>query len=352
MPTPVKSINRKQLAQLAGVSPAVITAVMQNKPSTIAVSRETRERILRLAKEHQYQRDIVGLSLSCKQTFLLGIVFQEAMRHFMWEIIHGLESVAAGNDYALLVFPSPPTVQEEAERLQRAMKRKVDGLVCMPVLNEQGSLNTAMYESIKGGGTPIVQVYGDYLPGVPSVRIDDVRAARMATQYLIDLGHKRILHFTHQDSAFPAIPNRLKTSYLRKQGYLQAMQDAGLEPMIVETEADTDPSLRNYRSTAPQILNHPGRPTAVFCSSDGRATGLMQGLQQRGISIPGDMSIMGFDNTVFATATSPQLTTVNTLRVEIGRLAGEILLRMIQGKNAESQSVQSQLCIRESCAAL
>ncbi len=352
MPTPRKSINRKQLAQLAGVSPAVVTAGMQNRPSTIAVSAETRERVLRLGKEHHYQRDIIGLSLSSQRTFLLGIIFQETMRFFMWEIIHGLEAMAAENDYALLVFPTPICIQGEAQRVQRALNRKVDGLVCLPVLDEKGRPNLEMYQSIQANGTALVQLYGEYLPGVPSIRSDQFTAGKIATEHLIELGHRRILHFGQKDEAENIAPDHLKSTYLSKQGYLQAMKEAGLKPMIFETDADKTPSLQNYQASAPLIANHPGKPTAVFCTSDGRAFGLLKGLQHLGIQVPAEMSVIGIDNTIYAPVTTPPLTSVDTFRVNMGRLAGEVLLDTIAGKKVESTIIKPDICIRESCAAI
>ncbi len=347
-----KRINRKQLAQLAGVSPAVITAVMQNRVSTIAVGKETRERVLRLAEEHRYRPDIAGRSLVSKRSYLLGVVFSEVMSHFMWETVAGLEAVAAAHDYSLLVFSVPASQEEEAIRLHRALDRKVDALACLPVLDAESQPNHALYGRVVESGTPIVQLYTDILEGVPSVRVDERGAAQKATQYLIDLGHQRILHFTREDSLDQQHPGRFRSARLRREGYTLAMERAGLKPIVMEVEADRSQTVQGCARSADAVVRHPSRPTAVFCYSDGRAVGLMNGLHRMGKSIPEEISVLGFDNTTFSEYSYPALSTIGPSRIAMGHKAGEMLLQALEGKAPASQSLPSELYLRESTASL
>lgn len=347
-----KTINRKQLAQLVGVSPAVVTTVMQNRPSTVAVSAETRERVLRLAQKHNYKPDISGTSLVSGRTFLIGVLFAEQMGHVMWETIKGLESTAAEKDYALLVFPVPPSLEEETIRLRRAMSRKVSAIACVPILDEKSRSNTKTYRTIHKSGIPIVQLYGDHMEGIPSVGIDEVLAAKTATEYLIKRGHKKIIHFTRNDSQDLICPNRFISAKRRREGYLQAMALANLKPIILEVSGDGDELTVNCRSAAHDVLHHREAPTAAFCYSDARAISLMNGLHDLGVSIPKEFSVIGFDNSSISTLSYPALTSLEVDRNEIGHKACEILLSSLSGMPAENHYVSAKVYERESVSRL
>lgn len=343
-----QTINRKQLAELAGVSPAVITTVMKNSRSTVAVSEGTRARVLELAQKHNYRPDISGTSLVSGHSFLVAVIFTEEMGHVMWETIRGLEGAAAEKDYAVVVFPVPSCLEEEAVRLRRALSRKVAAIACIPVLDKTSRSNLSIYRSIEASGVPIVQLFSDNIKKLPTVGIDEASAAQMATDYLIAKGHRRILHFTRTDSRDLLFPGRFISEKHRRKGYTAAMKLAGLKPIIMEVDGDGDKLVKNCQAAAHDVIRHPDAPTAALCYSDSRAISLMNGLRNLGVSVPEEFSVVGFDNNIMCTLSSPTLTSVQVNRAEIGRKAWELIAQRIAGTPVKDVYVPVDIFERES----
>jgi LacI family transcriptional regulator len=347
--SPVRT-TQKQLAELAGVTPAAVTAALSETPSSIRVSRQTRERIRRLALEHNYKPDIRAKGLVQRKSFLIGILCTEGMSHVMWEVVHGIEQEADRHDYSVLLSAYPDSLEQEATRLQRSLDRNVDAMAVIPVMDEQNRTNIRAFHGVQRRGVPLLQLFDRFLPGIPSIMEDGHAAGVVATRHLLDLGHRRILHLTMADYDDRLLTGRRRNTKARYEGYRDTMLEAGLEPIICDSISNriAPPMYGEARRLAGWIMEHPAHPTAVFCYSDRIAFGLLNGLADLGVRVPQDMSVVGFDNLPAGVWSRPALTSVGIDRVEMGKRAAGALFSATGGEMPRAVQLKPRLVQRQS----
>jgi DNA-binding LacI/PurR family transcriptional regulator len=225
---------------------------------------------------------------------------------------------------------------EEAEHLPELTDGRCDGVLLLVP-----SIDCTLPETLRQRKVPFVVVNGQSRTGDAfRVDIDNVCAAREMTEYLLQLGHRRIA-FVHQEGEwiFPF-------AYERLEGYRQAMAARGLY--------DPDIAKLSWDEAAALDLSSPHRPTALFCAYDDEALRLMENLQRRGVRIPEDMSVVGFDDIPGASTSRPGLTTVRQPMTEIGEAAAQMLLSVIEGAISEvyQECLPTELMVRQSAAAV
>jgi LacI family transcriptional regulator len=347
-------MTQKHLAELAGVTPAAVTAALSERPSSIRVSRQTRERIRRLARQHNYKPDIRARGLVQRKSYLIGILCTEVMSHVMWEVVHGIEEVANRHDYSVLLSVYPHSLAEEAIRLQRILDRSVDAVAVIPVMDDQNQTNVGAFQAAILRGVPLLQLFDRSLPGIASVGENSHASGVAATEYLRKLGHERIAHLTLEDYDDRIMPGRHINTKLRYEGYQDAMLRAGLEPILCNLIGSRT-VLSMYdsaRQAARQVMEHPARPTAVFCYSDRIAFGLLNGLADLGVRVPQELSVVGFDNLPAGIWSRPALTSVEVDRVEMGKRAAEILFDAIGGQTPSEVLLPPRIVERQSTVAM
>ena len=328
----------KDVAALAGVSPTTVSFVLNDRAGA-GISPATRQRVLDAAARLGYQPHASARGLAGGLSHTIGLVVRQSPEQVMEdallaETLRGLSAAARAARYRVLVEPLGARDGTYGDLIR---SRGTDGLVVSGPRVDDAELGTLVRE-----GAPVV-VQGS-LPGVaiPSVDVDNVAAARAATEHLIELGHRVIGCITNA-------PFHYSAARERRDGYRNAIQGAGLavdDGLIVEANFDA----ASGRRAMSRLLGHRGL-TAVFVASDVVAFGAMAAMREAGLRIPDDISVVGFDDIPLAAYFDPPLTTVHLPAHDLGRAAGVALLDRINGHPIEPRTVlPTRLVVRASTA--
>lgn len=306
----------KDIARIAQVSTSTVSHVING---TRFVSDEMREKIMAVVRELNYQPSALARSFKLKKTQTIGMLVTASNNPFFAEVVAAVEGYCAENDYNLILANTNGDSQRLQSSLQMLIQKQVDGLLLMSTethLAEQLSLEIS-----------IPAVVMDWWPTALSadkILEDSELGGYLATQYLLEQGHRKIGIITGNLQK-PLALNRLN-------GYKKALSEAQvpLNPhWIVESHFDFEGGIIGME----KLLQQKERPTAVFACSDTIAVGAYQTLWKHQLSVPKDMSIIGYDNIDLAQYLAPPLTTVHQPKIELGKLAVETLLERI--KNPE-----------------
>jgi DNA-binding LacI/PurR family transcriptional regulator len=314
---PTKRVTHKDVAERAGVSVATVSYVLNNGPRPVSV--ETRSRVEEAIVALGYYPNELARSLRLQQSSTIGLLVPNITNPVYAEIAQDLESVCTAAGFLVLLCNSARQHEREKRFVQMLRAKQVDGVVLLPH-HEPLRLIAPLLES----HIPVVVVEHD-LPGVHCIAIDEVRGGCLATQYLIDLGHCRV-----------GLIRREPTSALSSQrltGYRQALAAAGIpfDPTLV-IECGAGHAAGAWAMQQLLALSTP--PSAVFAHNDVLAIGAIHAAQRAGLSIPADISVVGYDDIASAAFVTPPLTTVRQPKAEIGALAGRTILQLAQGKAA------------------
>jgi DNA-binding LacI/PurR family transcriptional regulator len=319
------------VAKLAGVSTATVSRALRGLPN---VSAETRARVLAAAGELDYVMSPSASRLASGQTRSIGVVSPYLGRWYFGQVLSGAEEVLRAAGYDVLLFALPDDGARQAFFARMPLRRRVDGVLILTL-----PLDEAEMAQLGALGLPLASV-GIPGRGISSVGIDDEAGARTAVNHLVNLGHERIaligggsepLHFT--------VPHD------RLAGYRGALADAGL-PVLPGYEMDGQFTFVGGEAAMAGLLALPDPPTAVFAESDEMAVGAMRAVRQAGLSVPDDVSIVGFDD--HELATMMDLTTVAQPVHDQGRIAAQMLLDRIGGGADERRWVPTRLVLRAS----
>ncbi len=301
------SITR--VAERAGVSITTVSRVLNNSPHP--VNSEVRERVLRAAKALNYSPSALARAMVTQSTRIIGVIVGDASDPYFATIVRGISDEARSEGYLTIICNSDriPDVELDFARLLRDYR--ADGIIFAG-----GGLNDASYLAqmkqvlnwFEVQGVPVV-VLGHHLFERPQVNIDNLEAVYDMMTYLIGLGHRRIGYITG-----PAV---LTTSALRLDGYRKALAEHGLtyDPLLV---ADGEFTFEGGREAARTLMAQTPPPTAIFGSNDVTAIGCLTALKENGMSVPDQVSVVGFDNIAATQYTNPQLTTVDVPMHDLG----------------------------------
>ena len=341
-----------EVASQAGVSKTAAWAALSKRETNVGLSDVTRARVLRVAKKLNYQRNIIGRSLATRKSFLISLLFREAFELSTTEVLRGIQDVLLDQEYSLVTYAHGDTVEDEARHIDFSLERKVDGLIVTPALDAEGKTNAERFSALQRGGLPVVQLFNRTLAGIPAVMMDHRAAGRMAAEHLIELGHRRIAHFTHAGYLDEQTPGYFADARQRWEGYVQAMEAAGLEPVAVAHGSVRAAwelfGTAQHASAVGQLLNHPSRPTAVVCYSDFEAFGLIRSLVKKGVRVPEDISVTGIDDLQVLTIDLPSLTTIAPPLRAIGQAAARMVLKRTASSAAEDEVLTPRMHVRES----
>ncbi|MAX24294.1 MAG: hypothetical protein CMJ19_07300 [Phycisphaeraceae bacterium] len=337
------TIQLKRIAQEASVSIGTVSRVLSNKAQ---VSDKTRKRVLKVAKDLDYRPNRLVHAIQSGKTQTVGVLLKSSQEVHS-KILMGIQEELFDRDHLALtvhgrkIDPQRPEVTNELQLLQRFVEHRVDGIIICPM--EDRTPDDAIREPWMPS-LPMVSV-DRRLPGtnVDFVGIDDLDGAHQVMDYLFELGHRRIAHITG--------PSNFSTWALRRQGYEQAMRDRGLTPVV-----EVDPDHLCGLDQARRLLSAKDRPTAIFVSSDLLAMAVYQAAAAFGLSIPGDLSVVGFADMRFASLVTPALTSVKQFPEEVGKRAVTMMFDRMAGKFPEGQPqsicLKPELVVRQSCAPL
>lgn len=335
---PAHEITIVDVADEAGVSYATVSRVINNKDH---VSPEKRERVLRAMAQLGYVANMQARSLAGGESRVVGLLVDYLSSSYMDEIIRGIDEALDAENYDLMLYTTHRRKTKESAYVTKLTRRLADGLLLILPRNAAAYLDTLRQRQF-----PHVLV--DYLSdkqNVPSVSTTNFRGAYDAMSFLLSLGHRRI-GFITGTMEFGCARDRL-------DGYRAALKDHGIpvDPHLVCEGNFMQP--QGYQN-AQRLLSLPEPPTAIFSSNDMMAFGVMEAARERGLRLPEDLSIVGFDDIPQASYVHPALTTVRQPLEEMGRSAAHLLLKYIAHPNAEIERIElpTRLIIRESCQAL
>ncbi|KSV91407.1 LacI family DNA-binding transcriptional regulator [Sinorhizobium sp. GL28] len=306
----------KDIAERAGVSVATVSRALSGSS---LVTDETRKRIHELARELNYRPNVSARNLRTRRSMSVLLVVRDVGNPFYLEILKGVEATARAAGYAVLMGNTENDPDREVEYFNMLRDGHADGMILMT-----GKLPEPQPgESAAVSHLPIVVALEMIeTAGFPHVQIDNSAAARSAVEHLIVLGHRRIAHIA---GPLPEV-----MAMHRRDGYRAAMAAAGL-PIAEGYEVRGDYLLESGEACATALFDLAEPPSAIFVANDEMAYGAIHALRRLGLDVPGDVSVVGFDDLYLSKAFYPPLTTVSQPRADIGRTAMSLLLDILSG---------------------
>ncbi|MFO7819425.1 MAG: LacI family DNA-binding transcriptional regulator [Halanaerobacter sp.] len=325
----------KDVAAEAGVSKATVSRVINR---TAYVSYETKGRVREAIEKLDYSPNANARHLRRSETKLIGLVIPDISNPFFGGIVKGVEDLARGNDYNVVLFNTSGILARERKCINILKDRRVDGMIYM----------SKTYDEQRGDllddcDFPVVVISREEgTVDYPTVNIDNYQAAYDMTDYLIGADYQRI--------AFIGGPKDDTTAGLKRvQGYKEALDDygLGLDPALI---VKGDFTLQSGYEGIQKILSEAQIPDAVFAANDEMAVGAMRYIKEQGYNIPDDIAVAGFDDINLVDYVEPSLTTVFQPVYELGKKGIGLLLRLINGEELEDDSIilDYEIVIRES----
>jgi DNA-binding LacI/PurR family transcriptional regulator len=331
-----KAPTMRDVAELAGVSVQTVSCVVNG---TGAISPETRERVRNVIRQLNYRRDPIARSMRTKQTGLIGLLVLDITNPVLSVIASAVEASAFTEDYSVVLYNVGEEVCRQWEYLTASAESLIDGLIIVNAIDHTETLAFLAEDHITAVLIDCLAA-GD----IPSVAVDNIKAAYMATEHAIELGHKRIAHIAGSST--------LVMAQQRQQGYEQALLHHDLAYRKVVVSKGERWNYQAGYETMQELLASDPLPTAVFAASDQMAIGAYRAIAEAGLRVPDDFSIIGFDDIDAAAFAVPALTTIRQPFAEIASNAVSLLLKLIAGEQpAVKQVVLSpELIVRQSTA--
>lgn len=323
----------KDVAEKANVSVATISRILNNLGG---YSEETRKMVMDVVEEMGYQRNAVARNLKVKETRTIGVLIPRVSTTYYVEILNGIEDYAHPKDYSVVICNVDSDWKRTSEYLRVLSERQVDGIIAcsLPPREE-------LYKMIVESNIPSVLVSSlSYRYSLPYVKVDDYQAAYCATCYLIEHGHKDI-----------AMIGGLRKDPIagapRLNGFLQALKDNNI-PVKENLIKEKGFSFNDGVIGMEELLDEKENFTAIFATCDDTAVGAVSVAHRRGLKIPDDISIVGYDNTNIAEMCYPPLTTLAQPLYEMGQKSVEMLFKRISSKEeVESRIMPFKIVERE-----
>lgn len=334
------SATIKDVARVAGVSTSTASLALNDKPR---VSKKTRAKVLKAAQMLDYHPNVIARGLVKRKTNNLALVIPHTAGYIFFspyfvEVVRGISNTANSFGYRLMISIVSAEVEEKSAYLQIIKEGFIDGLILLDV-----RLRDERILELKRENFPFVVIGRDFTPkGVSYVDPDDVNGAFQAVRHLVSLGHKKI--------AFINGPSNYMVSFDRLEGYRKALAEAELSynPNLVRHSDFTQES--GYE-TMKEIIDNFSNFTALFAAGDLMAMGAIKAIKEKGLKIPEDIAVVGFDDIPAARFADPPLTTVRQPIYDIGALAAEVLIGILEGRRVKEDHIimPIQLIIRKSC---
>ncbi|GAA5416373.1 catabolite control protein A [Paraliobacillus ryukyuensis] len=311
------------VAREANVSMATVSRVVNGNPN---VKPATRKKVLNTIEQLGYRPNAVARGLASKKTTTVGVIIPDISSIFFSELARGIDDIANMYKYNIILSNSDQNVEKEVQLINTMLEKQVDGIVFMG-----GKITEAHTQQFKTSPVPIaLAATVDPSEVVPSVNIDYEQAAYEATNYLIDNGHAHPAFVTGEEETV--------TNELKYKGYERA---------LVETNQTIDPSYvikgdYSYdagKEATDKLLELENKPTAIFVASDEMALGVIHGIQDKGLRVPEDIEVFGFDNTRLATMVRPTLSTIVQPMYDIGAVAMRLLTKYMNKEEVQDANV-------------
>lgn len=343
--TSTKSVSLSYIAEQLGVSKTLVSMVINGNGDKYGISKKTQERVLKLAKDLDYKPNQFARGLRIGKSNTIGLVVSDISNSFYASIARHIEDYCSQQEYNLIICNSDENQEKEIKIINNLINKQVDGLIISSTINE-----TKHLELLNCKGIPFVlidRIYSDY--PCNHVIVDNIQGAKEATSYIIKNGHKNI-------ACFNISPPHISTQVDRYRGYISALEDNRL--MFSKKYYKVIPRDDMYNSIH-RILkkwrNNISLPTAIFLANNQLTLSLLKVCKDLGISIPGDLSIVSFDDIEVFSFTTPSITSVVQPIEQISQNAVNILLEIIKKTNLSQRdevfkqiSLKTSLVIRNS----
>ena len=305
------------VAQDAGVSPTTVSRYLNHR---IELPASTAARIDAAIKKLDYRPNLLAKRLSTGKTEAVALVTPEIREPFFAELASAFEDEADQHGYTVFISSTRSDRHREIASLERLHDRHVDGLLMMTNTPDDGTLSGLI------GKRQNVVIVDEDIPGVsvPRIFVENTEGAYQATWHLIEAGHRRL--------AYLGGPHGLLTVTERREGFLMAMNEAGV-PVRNEYVAMGSFAPELARAATLRFLDLPLPPTAIFASSDYLAIGAVLGLRDRNVSVPGEMSLIGFDDMAIGALLTPPLTAIRQPVEQLGRQGFLALIALLNGES-------------------
>lgn len=322
-----KAPTMDDVAREAGVSRALVSLVMRDAPN---VSDARREAVVKAAERLGYRPNLHARNLAQRRSGSLGVLINDLHNPFFSDVMDGVEAEADHHGLRVLILNGGRDPDREWQAIETYLQFQVEALILIGSrLDDENLLEAA-------ANVPVAIVAAGWNhAGIDTITTDDEKGAALAVDHLVELGHERIVHL---DGAANI------SSEPRRAGYVHAMQRHGLDPVVVIAGDNEDDAAR----AIDRLFEHGDLPTAIFAFNDLLAAGVLDAVDDRGLSVPDDISLVGYDNTFIASLNHLALTTVNQPRRQMGSMAVTAMSERIAGTRSETvmHQLDPQLVIR------
>jgi LacI family transcriptional regulator len=309
-------ITTKELAKLCNVSRGTVDRALNGRPG---INSETRQRIQEVARHYKYRPHLLAASLSRGRSMSIGVVLFDLKNRYFSQMSNTISLSARNRGYLTYIVVTEKDIDTEAQILHNLASRRVDGIILLPITR-----GNEYVEQLKELETPIVTV-GNRLPGIHHAAIDDCKAAWDSAQYIHQAGYQRI--------CLVCPPLRKKGTMGGKMNIMSQEQRARGFKQYMASNPELEYEILIQKdfcdAAASMVRSGPENRNAFLCSSDVYALELLKGFRERGIAIPGDAGLMGFDNLDIFDYITPRITTVSTSLEQVGVEAVNMLLKLI-----------------------
>jgi LacI family transcriptional regulator len=331
------------VAKRAGVSVTTVSRVINDSPHP--VKQNTRQRVLQAAEELNFVPSALARALVSDNTKIIGVIVGDASDPYFATIVRGISDIAREKGYLTMICNSDRIPDVELSYVRMMRDYHTDGIIFAGgSLNDEGHMREMgeLISRARERHTPVVSL-GSHLFESPQINIDNTRAAADMTGYLVGLGHSRI--------GFIDGPELLTTTALRRDGYKQALKKHRI-PYDPDLVVSSNFTYESGQAATDILLSRDPLPTAIFGSNDLVAIGCLARLRERGISVPDQISVAGFDDIFAARYVNPPLTTIQVPMWKMGAIGMQKLVQMIEttDKVDDVTLLEHSLVIRASCA--
>jgi LacI family transcriptional regulator len=319
----MKYITLRMVAQKAGVSVNTASRAINNKPD---INIKTKKLVLKIAKELGYIRNAAAVALRTKKTGTVGVIIEDNRNPFYAEVLNGMEVAAREKNYHIIFANTQRDYKKEEEAINLLLEKRVDGLLIAPVQDRDDDINSLVEANI-----PFVVVGRDFENiELDAVYNDEVKGGFLATEYLIKKGHKRIALIDGFLYKSPAKG--------RLEGYKKALKKYGIS-MDDALVSVGDIDVKDGYERTKQMLEKDLDFTAIFAYNDMMAFGAMQAIREKGLRIPKDIGLVGYDDIPFCSLMDPALTTIRLKKQELGIESVKLLLSRINGNRKKPKKI-------------
>ncbi len=316
------------IAEKLNITASTVSRALNNHPR---ISEATKKKVLKLAKQLNYQPNHIASALRSGRSKLIGVVVPTANRNFFSSVIRGIEEIANNFAYKVVISQSYDDFEKEIQTIEALLNARVDGIIASI---GKGSEDTGHFKKVLEKGIPLVlfdRVTNEL--DVSQVVIDDYYGAYQSVNHLIMQGCKNIVHLTSSP--------KINIYKERRRGYEDALKDHGMEidPSLI---VSSNLQLEDGRSVMQEVIDKKLVFDGVFSASDYSIMGAMQVLKENGYKIPDQVKLAGFGNEPFTSFTDPSITTVDQRSIPMGKIAAETFFELL---NAEDKTAPSKKTI-------